>query len=300
MSMNNLKVSVQYILPKRLITRIVGVFANAKMGRITTWAIKKFAQCYDINLVEAGQEIKDYKTFNDFFSRSLKKGARPIDKAANSVVFPVDGTVSECQNLDKDILLQAKNHYYSCADLLASSEDAKIFENGQFITIYLSPKDYHRVHIPFAGKLSKMTYVPGEAFSVNAFNAQNIPELFTQNERVVCIFDADIGKMAVVMVGATIVRSIATTWAGVVAPNAWRKISTFDYQNQNIVFNKGDEIGKFMMGSTVICLFEKNKLQMEKNTLTGYKTKMGTIMGTIAATSKAPTNKQKKSSKKQS
>ena len=282
MSMNNIKVNIQYMMPKRLITRFVGFFAGCKMGKFTTWLVKKFAETYDINIDEMQGNIEDYKTFNDFFSRPLKKNARPIAKGENNVVFPVDGTISEYGKIYDNIMMQAKNHYYSAEALLASENDAASFKNGDFITIYLSPKDYHRVHIPFGGKLVKMTYVPGEAFSVNAFNAQNIPELFAKNERVVCIFETKIGKMAVIFVGATIVRSIATSWAGIVAPNAWRKISEFDYTEQDINFAKGDEIGKFMMGSTVICLFEKNKLNFDKDVKPDYAVKMGTVMGTTA------------------
>ena len=281
MNTEKLKTDIQYIIPKKLITRLSGFLMSARLGKFTTYMIKKFAAYYDINTAEASKSMEDYKTFNEFFARELKKNARPLDKDANSVVFPVDGTISELGNINKDLLIQAKNHYYTTEALLADDDDAKTFENGKFITIYLSPKDYHRVHIPLAGKLMKMTYVPGEAFSVNPFNAKNIPELFAKNERVVSIFETSAGKMAVIMVGATIVRSISTSWAGIVAPSAWNEVSSFSYNEQEISFAKGAEIGKFMMGSTVICLFEKDAIEFTQNLCAESKTVVKTKMAEI-------------------
>lgn len=279
MNSEKLKVDLQYIMPKKLITRLAGFLMSARLGKFTTYMIEKFASHYQVNVAEAAKNIDEYKTFNEFFARELKKGARPLDKGAKSVVFPADGTISEFGHINEGLLLQAKNHYYTTSALLADDDDAKTFNDGQFITIYLSPKDYHRVHIPLAGKLLKMTYVPGEVFSVNPRNAKYIPELFARNERVVSIFETSVGKMAVIMVGATIVRSISTSWAGVVTPNSWGELASTVYNEQEISFAKGAEIGKFMMGSTVICLFEKDALKFGADLTPGMSTVVRTKMG---------------------
>jgi phosphatidylserine decarboxylase len=275
-NLNDLKVRLQYILPKKILTRVVGLAASAKLGKLTTGAIEQFVRIYKINTEEIDGNLADYQTFNDFFARSLKPGMRPIDDSAQSVVFPADGRISQFGALKDNLQIQAKGHYFTTDALLGDEKDAACFADGSFITVYLSPSDYHRVHIPFAGKLKKMTYIPGELFSVNPLYTQRIPELFSRNERVVCLFDTALGKMAVILVGAAIVRSIETVWAGVVAPNKSSEIVTTTYENEDISFAKGDEIGKFMMGSTVICLFEKNKIQFadlvpESHVLVGQK-----------------------------
>lgn len=277
---NKIKVDLQYLLPKWLLTVFAGLLAKHKLGKLTTFMIQEFANFYKINTDEMEKNLTEYETFNDFFARALKDGARPICKEKNSLCFPADGTISQLGSIKDEFMIQAKNHYYTTEALLGNKDDGKTFKNGDFITIYLSPKDYHRVHIPFTGKLEKMTYVPGELFSVNQLNAENIPELFARNERAVCIFDTEIGKMAVVFVGATIVRSITTQWEGVVAPNKSSEITTYDYSDKNISFEKGDEIGKFTLGSTVICLFEKNKIDFDKSLQPQDKVKVGQLMAT--------------------
>lgn len=278
MNFQKIKTDGQYFIPKHLLTILVGFLAKRKLGKITQLMINAFIKNYHINIKEIVGKPNDYKTFNDFFARPLKPSARAIDAQENTLVFPVDGKISQFGNIEKNFIIQAKNHYYTVDSLLANDVDSVKFKNGDFITIYLSPTDYHRVHIPFGGTLTKMIHVPGDLFSVNTFNAENIPELFARNERVICLFDTDIGKMAVVFVGATIVRSIATAWAGTVAPNKNKKISTWDYTDKNISFAKGDEIGKFFMGSTVICLFEKDKIQFSQDLQCGQSTKMGALM----------------------
>jgi len=283
MNFASIKVNLQYFLPKHLLTRLVGLLAAAKLGKATNYAVKMFISAYKINMDEVNEEIEDFETFNDFFSRALKDGARPIDAAANSVVFPADGKISEFGDLCGDFQLQAKEHYFTTAALLGNRDDAKVFTDGKFITVYLSPQDYHRVHIPLAGKLLKMTYIPGELFSVNPLYTTNIPELFSRNERVVCLFETAAGKMAVVFVGAAIVRSIVTAWAGTVAPARSAKIHTETYDKQDISFAKGDEIGKFTMGSTVICLFEKNKVEFSGDLVREQKTKVGQKMALLKA-----------------
>lgn len=275
-----LKTNIQYFLPKVLLTRAVGLLASAHLGKATTFIIKQFIKCYKINTKEMELPVESYKTFNDFFARALKKDARPVNKEKNSIIFPVDGTVSQAEKLSGQFMIQAKGHYYS-AETLLGGKDGEIFKGGDFTTIYLSPKDYHRVHIPYAGTLERMIYIPGELFSVSPFNAEHIPELFARNERVACIFDTEIGKMAVVFVGATIVRSISTTWAGTVAPDSSQGIKVIDYPENKFKFKKGEEIGRFFMGSTVICLFEKDKINFMKDIKTGSKTIMGKKMAEI-------------------
>lgn len=281
MNMQKLKAGAQYLLPKHLLTRAVGFAAAAKLGKATTFMIQQFIKHYNVNTKEMAGKIEDYKSFNAFFSRPLTADARPINPNTNVVTFPVDGKISQFGKIEDKFLFQAKNHYYTTEALLADSKEAQTFKNGEFITIYLSPKDYHRVHLPFAGTLDKMIHVPGDLFSVNPFNAKHIPELFARNERVVCFFNTEIGRMAVIFVGATIVRSISTAWEGTVAPNKNKDIAVSEYASRNLNFAKGDEIGKFFMGSTVICLFEKNKIQFNEDMQSGQPTRMGMQMATL-------------------
>ena len=278
MDIQKLKADFQYLLPKHALTRLAGLLAGAKLGGLTTLMIEQFVKHYQINTKEMMGKIKDYKTFNAFFSRPLIPSARPINYNADAVTYPVDGKISPFGKIEDKFLFQAKNHYYTTEVLLADAKEAAAFQNGDFITIYLSPKDYHRVHIPFDGTLDKMIHVPGDLFSVNPFNAKHIPELFARNERVVCYFNTSIGRMAVVFVGATIVRSIATAWAGTVAPNKNKDISIYEYAARDLSFPKGSEIGKFFMGSTVICLFEKDKIDFNKDMQSGQPTRMGMQM----------------------
>lgn len=278
MDIQKLKADFQYLLPKHALTRLAGLLAGAKLGGLTTLMIEQFVKHYQVNTKEMMGKIKDYKTFNAFFSRPLIPSARPINYNADAVTYPVDGKISQFGKIEDKFLFQAKNHYYTTELLLADAKEAAAFQNGDFITIYLSPKDYHRVHIPFDGTLDKMIHVPGDLFSVNPFNAKHIPELFARNERVVCYFNTSIGRMAVVFVGATIVRSIATAWAGTVAPNKNKDISIYEYAARNLSFPKGSEIGKFFMGSTVIGLFEKDKIDFNKDMQSGQPTRMGMQM----------------------
>ena len=298
MNIDSIKVNLQYFLPKHLLTKAVGILAAAKLGKITTAAVRGFIRVYDINTAEIKENLEDFATFNDFFARALKPEARPIDESADSLVFPVDGRISQFGNLCGNFQLQAKDHYFTIEALLGNKSDAAYFTDGKFITVYLSPQDYHRVHIPTGGRLLKMTYIPGELFSVNPLYTSNIPELFSRNERVVCLFDTDIGKMAVILVGATTVRSIATQWAGTVAPSRSDEIYVETYENKNISFAKGDEIGKFMMGSTVICLFEKKQVDFMAGLQEKQKTRFGQKMAVMTASTsviKSPNKVKKKS-----
>lgn len=263
--MDKVKIALQYIMPKHLLSRLVGKLAAAELGALTTAGIKWFIKQYKIDMSEAAQsDPESYKTFNDFFTRALKPNARPMADDHNYIVHPVDGAVSQCGPIKNGQIFQAKGHEYSSLALLGDqANDAKRFEDGDFATIYLAPKDYHRIHMPVKGTLSKMTYVPGELFSVNPLTAENVPGLFARNERVVAIFETEIGPMAMVLVGATIVASIETIWAGTVTPPTGKNVFTWEYPTEGpeaLTLEKGAEMGRFKLGSTVVMLFAKDAL----------------------------------------
>ncbi|QDP02857.1 archaetidylserine decarboxylase [Thalassotalea sp. PS06] len=263
--MDNLKIALQYAMPKHGLSRLVGYFAAAEAGGFTRFAIKQFIKAYGIDMKEAKLEnAEDYKTFNDFFTRELKDGLRPINPDAQEICYPVDGAISQQGDIVDDQIIQAKGFNYSLQTLLGGKEStAEPFQQGKFSTIYLAPKDYHRIHMPMAGTLREMIYVPGELFSVNPLTAQNVPNLFARNERVVAIFDTAIGPMAMVLVGATIVASIETVWAGTVTPPAGKDIVSWQYPAEGddaIVLEKGAEMGRFKLGSTVVCVFPKDTI----------------------------------------
>lgn len=263
---DNLKVKLQYVMPKHLLSRIVGKLAAAKLGFVTTSLIKVFIKQFKIDMSEAEHESPEaYKTFNEFFTRPLKAGIRPVCEEENSLIFPVDGAISQFGKIEKDQIFQAKGHHYSAQALLGGDEElGKQFVDGDFMTIYLAPKDYHRIHMPMAGELEQMIYVPGDLFSVNPLTAENVPGLFARNERVVAIFNSPQGKFAMVLVGATIVASIETTWAGTVTPPPGKTVRTWHYSGQDATthqFEKAEEMGRFKLGSTVVMLFEKDMLE---------------------------------------
>lgn len=242
------KVKIQYFMPKKLLSRAVGKLAAAEMGQGTAFLIERFIRYYNVDMKDAKiQDIAKFKSFNDFFTRELKKNARPVVSDENALAEPADGTISELGEIYKDAVLQAKGHYYSLEALLGGNrEDAAYFENGSFATTYLSPRDYHRVHMPLDGKLEKMLFIPGELFSVNPLTARNVDNLFARNERVVCFFNNEkIGRFAVVLVGATIVASIATVFTGLVAPSAGKEVTVYNYAKDNIVWPKVPNLGVF-------------------------------------------------------
>ena len=247
-------------MPKHAISRLVGKLAAAKMGWLTTKLINMFIKAYGINMNEAKlKKASDFDTFNNFFTRELEEGARTIDNDENTICYPVDGAISQQGDIIDGQLIQAKGFNYSLSSLLGGDEKtAAPFQGGKFSCIYLAPKDYHRIHMPMAATLREMIYVPGELFSVNPLTAQNVPDLFARNERVVAIFDTDMGELAMVLVGATIVASIETTWAGTITPPAGKDIFRWQYPKEGadaITFNKGDEMGRFKLGSTVVSTF---------------------------------------------
>ncbi|MBP7484765.1 MAG: phosphatidylserine decarboxylase [Aquabacterium sp.] len=247
----------QYILPKQALTALAGKLANIRGGGVTTSFIQWFAGKYGVNMAEAANpDFAAYPTFNEFFTRPLKAGARPM--AQTALVSPVDGAVSQLGAIKQDQIFQAKGHSYSTQALVGGDADlASQFEDGSFATIYLSPKDYHRIHMPCDGRLTRMIYVPGDLFSVNPATARGVPGLFARNERVVCVFETATGPFVLTLVGATIVGSMATVWHGVVNPPRTRQVREWRYEDQNIVLKKGDEMGRFLLGSTVVLLFPK-------------------------------------------
>ncbi|MDF2178710.1 archaetidylserine decarboxylase [Aliiglaciecola sp. CAU 1673] len=266
--MTPIKVSLQYFIPKHAISRLVGFLAAAKAGFITTGLIKLFIHQFKVDMTEAEREDPAaYESFNDFFTRLLKPGLRPIDADPERLVFPVDGTVSQLGDIDKDRIFQAKGHDYSLTALLGGKKElTEQFEEGKFATIYLSPRDYHRIHMPMDAVLTDMIYVPGELFSVNPLTTAHVPGLFARNERVVALFDTDKGKMAMVLVGATIVASIETIWAGTVTPPAGKKVMHWQYPAQGlnaVSLKKGEEMGLFKLGSTVVMLFAPDMLDFD-------------------------------------
>ncbi|MHA6820911.1 archaetidylserine decarboxylase [Ralstonia pseudosolanacearum] len=254
-------VQLQHLLPKLLITRLLGSFARRRCGALTQWAIRRFVARYNVNLAEAMQtEPGAYATFNDFFTRALRPGARPL--ATARLICPVDGAISQFGRIERDQIFQAKGKSFSSSALLAGNEaQARQFDDGLFATLYLSPRDYHRIHMPCDGRLISMRYVPGELYSVNPATARAIDALFARNERVVCDFDSPHGPFALVLVGAAIVGSIATAWHGVVNPPRSRSVRHWDYRDRHITLKQGEEMGRFLLGSTVVLLFPQGPLQ---------------------------------------
>ncbi len=272
-------VLLQYLYPKRVLTVLAGVFARARLGGFTTWAVRRFAARYGVNMAEAEHpDLASYPTFNDFFTRPLKAGARPLADAA--FLCPVDGAISQFGAIERDSIFQAKGHSYTTRALLGGDAAlATRFEHGSFATLYLSPKDYHRIHMPCAGRLMRMIYVPGELFSVNPVTARGVPGLFARNERVVCVFEGDAGPFVLVLVGATIVGSMATVWHGVVNPPRTRGIREWRYEGQTIELAKGAEMGRFLLGSTVVLLFPQDTLRFNPDWQPAGAIRMGEAMG---------------------
>ena len=274
----------QYLLPHHLLSRLIGCAAECRAGWFKNRLIGWFAKQYQVNMSEAQvEDLNAFAHFNDFFTRALKEGARPLDNTPNAILCPADGAVSQLGKIEQGRVFQAKGHSYSVIELLGGdSQRAAAFMGGDFATIYLSPKDYHRVHMPLTGTLREMIYVPGRLFSVNQTTAENVPELFARNERVVCLFDTERGPMAVVLVGAMIVASIETVWAGLVTPPK-RALKTFRYDEAArapITLEKGAEMGRFKLGSTAIVLFGPEQVQWAETLEANSPVQMGQRLGT--------------------
>lgn len=274
-----LKIAFQYVMPQKYLTQAAGWLAQQKWGVVTHFIIKLFAKKYGINMEEAAKpNFSDYATFNEFFTRLLREDARKIDENPTALCLPADGKISQCGLIDNETMLQAKGHSFSLRDLLADDEElTSIFKNGTFATTYLSPRDYHRVHMPCDATLRKMIYVPGDLFSVNPFLNEHVPNLLARNERVICVFDTAFGSMVQILVGATITASISTVWAGIINPPRPNQVKVWDYDG-SIQLKKGQEMGAFQLGSTVINLFQQDRVTLAEHLGVDTVTKMGEIL----------------------
>lgn len=280
---DRLKVLLQYLLPKQLLTVVAGRFAQAEAGQTTTRVIRWFVRKYGVNMAEAADpDIGSYKSFNDFFTRPLKAGARPL--AAADFICPVDGAISQFGEIEDRQIFQAKGHHFTTTDLVGGDEQlAAQFQDGSFANLYLSPKDYHRLHMPCDGRLVRMIHVPGALFSVNPVTARGVPNLFARNERVVCVFESpEYGSFIMVLVGATIVGSMATAWHGVVNARWTGKVSDWSYADQDIVLKKGEEMGRFLLGSTIVMLFKQDVIAFNPEWSPERPVRLGELMGVQA------------------
>jgi len=278
---DRLAVLPQYLLPKGALTNFAGRIAGAKGGAMTTRLIRWFVGRYNVNMDEAlDPDITHYTSFNDFFTRALRPDARPLAQA--DYVCPVDGRISQFGSIDRDQIFQAKGHNFSTTALVGGDAAlAAQFEHGSFANLYLSPRDYHRIHMPCDGRLTRMIYVPGELFSVNPTTARGIPGLFARNERVVCVFDTANGPFVMTLVGATIVGSMATVWHGVVNPPRTGQVRDWSYANDNVVLKQGEELGRFLLGSTVVMLFPKDTVQFNAGWQPAGPVQLGEVMGNV-------------------
>ncbi len=276
---DRIKVLPQYVLPKRALTAFAGRIAGARAGTLTTRLIRWFVGRYGVDMAEAANpDIASYASFNEFFTRALRADARPL--ATADFVCPVDGAISQFGAIERDQIFQAKGHQYSTTALVGGDRAlAEKFENGRFATLYLSPKDYHRIHMPCDGVLQRMIYVPGALFSVNPVTARGVPGLFARNERVVCVFESAQGPFVLTLVGATIVGSMATVWHGVVNPPRSGQVREWTYKDRQVVLKKGEELGRFLLGSTVVLLFPDKSLAFNPGWSPARAIRMGEAMG---------------------
>lgn len=277
---DRLSVLPQYFLPKQALTQLMGRLANLQAGSTTTAVIKWFIQRYQVDMSEAANpDPAAYPSFNAFFTRALRPGARPLAQA--DWICPVDGAVSQLGAIQGEQIFQAKGHHYSTQALVGGDAQlAAQFQDGNFATIYLSPRDYHRIHMPCAGKLLRMVHVPGELFSVNPTTARGVPGLFARNERVVCVFEGPFGPFVMVLVGATIVGSMATVWHGIVNPPRTGKIREWNYAQQDVQLAQGAEMGRFLLGSTIVLLTPKSDMQFNTEWQTAKPVRLGETMAT--------------------
>ena len=282
--LDKLFVLSQYVTPQLAVSRLAGRLADSESTpALKNRVIKWFIGRYGVNMSEAAEpDFTAYPTFNAFFTRALKPGARTIDPAPETLTSPVDGAISQIGQISTDRVFQAKGQSFSLTELLGGDDErAEPFREGEFATIYLSPKDYHRIHMPMAGTLKEMVYVPGKLFSVNPVTAENVPNLFARNERVACLFDTEAGPMAMVLVGAMIVGSVETTWAGVVAPNSG-KVAQWQYRGDDAVqFEKGQEMGRFRLGSTVVLVMPKGAVKWQPNQVAEKTVQLGEAFGKL-------------------
>lgn len=274
--------ALQQFMPQHALSRFAGLMANCKIPWVKNQLIRYFVNRHPVNMAES-QEINPYAfpSFNAFFTRDLKPELRPIAGGLFDLVSPADGTISQISSVDQGYMIQAKNHKFTVTHLLGGDDTlAAPFINGSFVTVYLAPHDYHRVHMPIDGDLSQMVYIPGRLFSVNTQTAASTPNLFARNERVVSIFNTSVGRVAVILVGAMIVGSIETVWAGTVTAQRTGKIQTWQYEHL-IRLKRGEEMGRFKLGSTVIVLLESKAVTWDFNLESDHSLKMGQHIGIL-------------------
>jgi phosphatidylserine decarboxylase len=267
-------------MPKQALTALAGRVAGARGGAMTTRLVRWFVAKYGVNMHEAANpDIASYASFNEFFTRPLRDGVRPLANA--DFVCPVDGAISQFGSIDEHEILQAKGHKFTTTQLVGGDAAlAAQFEHGSFANLYLSPKDYHRIHMPCDGRLSRMIYVPGALFSVNPTTARGVPGLFARNERVVCVFESEqFGTFVMVLVGATIVGSMATAWHGVVNPPRLPQLYEWSYDSLPVVLKKGEEMGRFLLGSTVVMLFKRGTIAFNPEWAPERSVRLGEMMG---------------------
>jgi len=268
-------IQAQKVIPQQQLSRVVGKVAASENPIVKNLAIQAFKAQYgiDLSIAEQSDALK-YKSFNEFFTRALKEGVREIDTDQTSIVSPADGAISQLGKIKDGDVFQAKGQSFSVDKLIGDPQLAAPFINGEFATVYLSPRDYHRVHMPFAGTLTETLYIPGELFSVNQTTAENIPGLFARNERMVCLFDTELGRMAVVLVGAMIVAGIETVATGKVKPTGRLELNQHD-----LTLEKGAELGRFYLGSTAVVMFEQNKITWDEQFKANSTVVMGEALG---------------------
>lgn len=278
---NRLFIASQYLAPQHTLSRTAGLFADCSLSLVKDPFIRWFIKRHGVDMSEAIEPRPEaYPTFNDFFTRAFKDGARPIDSDPETFVAPVDGTLSQFGEIHSGRIFQAKGHDYSLHTLVGGREDlAAPFEDGQFATVYLAPNDYHRIHMPISGTVREMVFVPGRLFSVNPVTAENVPGLFARNERLVVSFDTDWGPMVLVLVGAMIVASIETVWSGVVAPRSKATTTTVYDGVEAPTLAKGAEMGRFRLGSTVVALLPKGTVEWRHGFVGGMRMEMGKALG---------------------
>ncbi|MGH8399119.1 MAG: archaetidylserine decarboxylase [Gammaproteobacteria bacterium] len=277
-----LKAGPQYLLPQHTITRTTHWLTRVEIPAVKNWLIRSFIRHFKVDMHDAAEpESRAYPSFNAFFTRALRAGARPISPEAGTIACPVDGTVSQGGNIKRDSIFQAKGHNFTTQELLANTNLAGLFADGIFTTLYLSPRDYHRIHMPLDGALRQMLHIPGRLFSVNPPTTRTVPNLFARNERVVTVFETLAGPMAIVMVGALNVASIETVWAGEITPPRPKQIHAWKYQDNEIALQKGAELGRFNMGSTVILLFGRNRARWNVALTAGASVRMGQHIGNL-------------------
>ena len=277
---DRLKILLQHMLPKRRLTTFAGHIARAQGGAMTTRLIRWFVERYGVDMGEAADgDIASYKSFNDFFGRPLKAGIRPL--ASSDFICPVDGAISQFGTIDDHHMLQAKGHRFTTTALVGGDAAlAAQFRHGSFANLYLSPRDYHRLHMPCDGTLMRMIYVPGALFSVNPTTARGVPNLFARNERVICVFASpEHGPFVMVLVGATIVGSMATVWHGIINPKRTNTVSEWSYADRNILLKKGDEMGRFLLGSTIVMLFGQATIAFNEDWAPERPVRLGERMG---------------------